>query len=121
MAVQDALLGALLIALGVFALWALGPRQLTKKILTGNAGLWFGLLVGLALILGGGWLLFRDISLEAIRNKLIGLVLFAAGFFFVFHFPDITGLRHQPERMSRFGIFLGLFLLILGLYMLLFL
>lgn len=120
----EAIMGAILVAFGIFVLFSLGNPQLSLKHFVGPKGMYLSLLIGLAAFLGGGWLILKTIPIEVLKMKLVGLVLFGFGFFLLFHFPGITGfsvfMRHQPISMSRTGMLLGLILFIIGLYLLIF-
>jgi len=48
-------------------------------------------------------------------SQIIGAGCFVAGLLIVIGFPDIS--EYQPESMSRFGVIIGIGLMILGLYL----
>jgi len=50
-----------------------------------------------------------------IVEKILGVISILAGFFFIFLFPDWT--PFQPKSFTKTGIIIGIFLLLLGIYL----
>lgn len=76
------------------------------------------ILLGIACIVAGGWVLLTKIGLALMLVKLSGLILALLGFFLVVKFPDVT--EYQPADMSKTAIFMGIIMLIVGIYLLFF-
>lgn len=76
------------------------------------------LLVGIAALVGGGWIILTRLTLALILTKLAGLILLGIGAFLIFGFPDVT--EYQPETFSNTGIFIGIIFLIIGAWLLFF-
>ena len=76
------------------------------------------LAIGTAALLLGLWILITKLTLMLLLRKLGGLLLVIVGGFLVFGFPDIGD--YQRPGMSKAGIFIGLIILITGLYYLFF-
>lgn len=74
--------------------------------------------IGTASLMLGLWILITKLTLALLLRKLGGLLLSLVGGFLVFGFPDIAD--YQRFGMSRAGIFIGLVLLVIGLYFLFF-
>lgn len=112
------IIGAVLIAIGIFLFIFLGSIRAW-----GNTAMWVSILIALASILGGGSLIAATVSWEIIRIKIVGLVLVLFGVFMFGYFPGISQIypsRYQPMAMGRFGMFLGLVSLLVGIYLLVF-
>lgn len=76
------------------------------------------LILGAGCLIAGSWLLIDTLTLGLIIRKLFGIVMSGLGLFMLIGFPDI--MEYQREDMSRAGIFIGLFMLVIGIYFLLF-
>ena len=111
--VLEIIAAAVLIAFGLFTIYMSAESSLNDKNII------VVLLLGIAALIAGGWIILTHITLAMILTKLAGLILLGAGFFLIFGFPDVMG-EYQPEGMSRAGIFFGLILLIIGAYLLFF-
>ncbi len=110
--VFDIILGAVLLAFGIVAVYfSVEDSGNESKFL-------MVLLIGIAAIVGGGWILVTKITIPVLLTKIAGLILAAIGIFMVIEFPDIS--EYQRPSMSTTGIFLGLIFLILGVYLLIF-
>ncbi|MCX6815791.1 MAG: hypothetical protein NT120_02985 [Candidatus Aenigmarchaeota archaeon] len=110
--VFDILLGAVLLAFGLLVIFFS-----TESKEEGSTFLLI-VLVGIAAIVGGGWILITKISFATLLTKLAGLILAALGIFLAVEFPDID--QYQREGMSKTGILIGVFLIIFGFYLLIF-
>ena len=110
--VLDIIGGAVLMAFGIAAVYFTVDGDLSdSKFL-------MVLLIGVAAIIGGGWILITRITIPVLLTKIAGIILTALGFFLTVDFPDIT--QYQKEGFGIAGILLGLFFLILGVYLLIF-
>jgi hypothetical protein len=110
--VFDVLIGAILLAFGIVAVYfsiESGEKESQFLII---------LLLGLAALIGGGWILVTKITIPVLLTKVAGLILAALGIFLAFEFPDIT--EYQRAEMSKTGILVGLILVIIGVYLLIF-
>jgi hypothetical protein len=76
------------------------------------------LIIGLILIIGGGWVIATHISLAVLLAKIAGIIFAFFGFFLIWGFPDVRD--YQPENMGKTGVFFGVILFIIGVYLLLF-
>ena len=110
--VLDIIIGSVLVAFGIAAVYFTieGDASDSRFLIL--------LLVGIAAIIGGGWILVTRITIPVLLTKIAGLVLAAIGVFLVIEFPDIGD--YQKSSMSVTGIFLGLIFMILGVYLLIF-
>ena len=111
--VLEIIAAAVLIAFGLFTIYMSAESELNDKNLI------LVLLIGIAALIAGGWIMLTHLTLAIILTKLAGLILFGAGLLLIFGFPDVMG-EYQLAGMSRAGIFFGLILLILGAYLLFF-
>lgn|SRR3989344_5687364 len=110
--VLDVLAGAILVAFGFFVTYfALESEK-------GDRGFVATLAIGIVLVLIGGWIILSSIELATILKKLGGLVLAVVGIFLLTGFPDIVD--YQPKAMTKGALFVGLVLLIVGVYIFLF-
>lgn len=111
--VLDIIAAAVLLAFGILTIWFSFESSLNDKNLV------LVLLVGIAAIIAGGWIIITKLTLALILTKLAGLVLAGVGLFLVIGFPDVN-LDYQRVGMSKAGVFIGLILLIIGAYLLFF-
>ncbi|MBI5398758.1 hypothetical protein HZB03_04810 [Candidatus Woesearchaeota archaeon] len=109
--VLEIIVAAILIAVGFLSIY------LSIKTKEKDKDLVIVLLVGLIALFAGAWIIFTKLTLMLILKKLAGLCLTGAGFFLIFAFPDIT--QYQLEGFSLTGIFIGIVLFVVGLYLLL--
>jgi len=110
--VLDIIAGAVLLAFGIVSVYFTiesGEKESRFLII---------FLLGIAAIIGGGWILITRITIPVLLTKAAGLILAVIGFFLVFQFPDITD--YQPKGFGKAGVLLGAILLILGIYLLFF-
>lgn len=103
---------AVMIAFGILAIYFSAGENM------GDSQMLIVLIIGLILVIAGGWIIVTQISLVALLAKIAGIIFAFFGFFLIWGFPDIT--QYQGEGMSKFGIFLGVIFFILGIYLLLF-
>lgn len=111
--VFDIIVAAVLLAFGILAIWLSFESSLDDKNLV------LVLLVAIAAIIAGGWIIVTKLTLALVLTKLAGLVLAGIGLFLVIGFPDVNP-DYQRVGMSRAGVFIGLILLIIGAYLLFF-
>jgi Na+/melibiose symporter-like transporter len=110
--VLEILGAAILMAFGFLAIyWSLEEKFDDRRIVM----IFF---LGLAAIVAGGWIILSSISLAVILTKIAGIILGLIGGFLVIGFPDTDD--YQPHGMSKAGIFIGMILLIFGLYLIFF-
>ena len=110
--VFDILGGSLLLAVGILAIYF----SVESKVQDTEFLVMF--LLGFVAAIAGGWILITRLTIAVILTKLAGLILIIIGVFLTFEFPDID--QYQRTGMSKTGILLGLFLLILGIYLFVF-
>ncbi len=103
--------GSVLVALGLLAIFLAFS---SKK---GDAHTIAVLVVSLFFIVAGGWLIIGSIGFYVLAKKAIGLLIVAVGAFTVFKFPSSF---YQEEYFKAIAVFIGLILLIFGLYLALF-
>lgn len=110
--VLEIILAAVLIAFGVLSIWLSINGDVNDKNLI------IILLVGVAAIVGGIWIILTHITLWILLAKLAGLILVGIGVFLIIGFPDVAD--YQRPDMSSTGVFIGIVLLIIGAYLLFF-
>ncbi len=110
--VLEIILAAVLIAFGILSIYLSVEKDVNDKNLI------IIILVGIAAIIGGGWIIFTRISLFVLLAKLAGLILAGVGLFLILGFPETSD--YQRPGMSSLGVFIGLILLIIGAYLLFF-
>lgn len=76
------------------------------------------MIIGLMLMIGGGWIIVTSISLAVLLAKIAGILLIALGFFMLTGFPDLY--EYQTREMTKAGVFLGVIFFVVGFYLLLF-
>ena len=111
--VFDIIVAAVLLAFGILVIWFSFESDLNDKNLI------LVLLVAVAAIIAGGWIIITKLTLALVLTKLAGLVLAGIGLFLIIGFPDVNP-DYQRVGMSKAGIFIGLILLIIGAYLLFF-
>ncbi|MBS3054805.1 MAG: hypothetical protein J4431_04670 [Candidatus Aenigmarchaeota archaeon] len=110
---MEYVIGAILIAFGILSIYfSIEQRGTVLK----DAHLMIILVIGILSIFGGGWIYVSKLTLGFILKKLFALFLAGLGFFLVVGFPDITD--YQKEGMGKAGIFIGIVLCILGVWLL---
>lgn len=107
----EVIIATILITFGFFSLYYLakGDANETQALAV--------LLIGLLSIIVGGWIIFTNLQ-EVIWIKVRGIISIIVGLFLLIKFPDVS--QYQKEGFSLIGIFIGLVLLILGIYWLIF-
>ncbi|MEK6888172.1 MAG: hypothetical protein AABX14_04480 [Candidatus Aenigmatarchaeota archaeon] len=111
--VFDIIVAAVLLAFGILSIWLSFESDLNDKNLI------LVLLVAIAAIIAGGWIIITKLTLALVLTKLAGLVLAGIGLFLIIGFPDVNP-DYQRVGMSKAGIFIGLILIIIGAYLLFF-
>jgi Na+/melibiose symporter-like transporter len=108
----EIILAAVLIAFGIMSIYfSIGSGTKDPKLM-------FILFLGAACIVAGAWLLISSLTLILILKRLVGLALAGIGLFIVIGFPDVKD--YQSFDMSKAGVFIGLILLVIGIYFLFF-
>jgi hypothetical protein len=110
--VLDIIISAALIAFGVLSI-VLSIEQGIK-----DNQLMAILLIGIGCVIAGSWILIDTLTLAVVLRKIFGIIMSGLGLFLLIGFPDI--LEYQRADLSRAGIFIGLFVLVIGIYFLLF-
>lgn len=107
----EVIIATILIAFGFFSLYYLvkGSANETQALAI--------LLISLLSIIVGGWIIFTNLQ-DVIWTKIRGIIAIIIGLFLLIKFPDVN--HYQKEGVSSIGIFIGLVLLILGIYWLIF-
>jgi hypothetical protein len=109
--VFDLILGAILVAFGVISIFFAIETGLSDPKLMAI------MILGALLIFAGGWIFISKLTVGFILRKVAGIVLAGLGAFLVLGFPDIKD--YQKVGMGKAGIFAGLAIGILGLWLLL--
>ena len=76
------------------------------------------LVVGIFATLTGSWIMINTLTLALILQKIGALFLVALGLFLVIGFPGAT--EYQKVAVGKAGVLIGLIILIVGGYFLLF-
>ena len=103
---------AILIAFGLFSIFI----SIEGKV--SDPRLMIILLIGVGCVIAGSWIIIETLTLAIVIRKIFGIILAAVGLFLLIGFPDIKD--YQRPEMSRLAIFMGLFIIIVGIYFLLF-
>jgi len=111
--VLDIIFAAILIAFGALAIFLSIEQDISDPRLL------VVLVLGILAIGAGGWLIITKITLAIILRKLVGIILVGFGLFMLIGFPDMISEVYQRREMSIAGIFLGIVVLIFGLYLVL--
>lgn len=110
--VFEIVIAAILIAFGIMTVYFSIEERISDPKLMAI------FVLGLLSVGAGIFVLVKALTLIVILKKIAGLALGAAGLFFVLGFPDIVD--YQREGMGRAGIFIGIVLLVLGVWLLFF-
>src|SRR3990167_5553381 len=110
--VFEIIIAAILIAFGVMTIYFSIEEGMSDAKLMGI------FILGLLAVGGGMFILVRTLTLIVILKKIAGLILGAAGLFFILGFPDVKD--YQREGMGKAGIFIGIVLLVIGVWLLFF-
>ncbi|MDI6720808.1 MAG: hypothetical protein QMD85_00355 [Candidatus Aenigmarchaeota archaeon] len=110
--VLDIAAGAALIAFGFFAVFMSADSDFSdpKMLIV--------LLAGVLAIIGGAWLIINTLTLGIVLRKIAGLLIGGIGLFLIFGFPDSSD--YQSGEMAFTGIFIGMVMTIIGVYLILF-
>jgi hypothetical protein len=111
--VFDIIVGAILLAFGIIAIY-----MSIEESKDADIKFLVILLIGIIFAITGGWILVTTITLEVIIRKIVGIGLALFGFFMITGFPDVE--EYQSHDMGRAGIIIGLVVLIIGIYLVLF-
>ena len=117
--VLEFVIGAILIAFGILSIYFVIEQRAPTSILPGilDKHLVIVLLLGILSVFGGGWIYVSKLTVGFLLKKAFAALIAGIGFFLVVGFPDI--LDYQKRGMSKTGIFIGIVLAILGVWMLL--
>ena len=108
----DIIAAALLIAFGIIITYfAVEERVRDNKLL-------FIILIGIACIIAGAWIILTKVTLWLIIRRIAGIFLGFFGLFLIIGFPTIKD--YQPEQFTKAGIFIGIAFLIIGTYLMFF-
>ena len=110
--VFEIIVAAVLIAFGMLSIYF----SIEENV--GDNKLLLILVIGILSVVAGLWLIVVKITLAVILKKIAGLVLTGFGLFMVISFPDITD--YQLQTFSFSGVFIGIIVLVIGVYLLLF-
>lgn len=110
--VLEIIIGAILIAFGIMTIYFTIEEGVSDAKLMGI------FILGLLSAGAGVFVLVKTLTLIVILKKITGLILGAAGLFFILGFPDI--IDYQREAMGKAGIFIGIVLFIIGMWLLFF-
>ena len=110
--VFEIIIAAVLIAFGIMTIYFSIEEGM------GDAKLMGIFILGLLSVGAGIFVLVKTLTLIVILKKIAGLALGAAGLFFIVGFPDT--IEHQRLGMSKAGVFIGIVLLVLGVWLLFF-
>ncbi len=110
--VVEIIIAAIMIAFGVLSIY--------KSIEDGKFDRQLGIvmLIGIAAIIGGIWIIVTRLTVIMILTKLAGLVLLGIGIFLVVGYPETN--EYQAAGFTTGGVFIGIVFLILGAYLLFF-
>ena len=111
------LLASILLAFGIWGIWSyiMGKFKVKGKKKEFKE---FSLILLFLFSAFLGTYIFIVTFWQVLLRKILGLIMFILGYFLISKFPDITD--YQLEKMTLFGIFIGLILFFSGLYWLLF-
>ncbi|MFH1420481.1 MAG: hypothetical protein ABIG30_00775 [Candidatus Aenigmatarchaeota archaeon] len=111
-AIIDVIISAILIAFGVLVIFFLSDKSMNDRKATGV------LVIAVLAVLAGAWLIISSIGVFILLQKIAGLVIAGIGVFLIAGFPGV--LDYQLGSMAKTGIFIGIILLVVGLYLLFF-
>jgi hypothetical protein len=109
----DIIAAAVMLSFGILAIYF----SLEKG--ASDQDLLIALLLGVAAVVGGGWIILTKLTLAIILTKLAGLIILGLGVFLIFAFPDVSP-DYQPWGMGVTGVLIGIILLIIGGWLLFF-
>lgn len=105
-------LSAVLIGLGLFLAF------LIEKTKGDDKKMYIILLLSVALIASGGWLLYKTVPSDILKRRFWGILITLFGGYMVFGFPSTA--EYQTEAFGYTGILIGLVALIGGICLVLF-
>ncbi len=108
------LIPALLIGVGLLIIYFAVMKDGDKKV---AFRLEQNLVIGLILVVIGGYILFSHLSSALLTKKFIGLILTVFGFFMVFKYPYC---QQYNSGLEVTGIVFGVIILVVGLVLLIF-
>ena len=108
----DLFFSAVLIGIGLFLL------LMIEKLKKEDKYMYLALIIGIILVVFGGWLLTKVVSAAVIKRKFWGLLITIFGGWMVFGFPGTS--EYQTDEFGYTGILIGLVALIGGIYLLVF-
>lgn len=108
----DLFFSALLIGGGIFLL------LLIEKLKNEDKYMYLALIIGIILVVFGGWMLTKAVSAAVLKRKFWGFLVAAFGSWMVFGFPSTS--EYQTDQFGYTGILIGLVALIGGIYLLVF-
>ena len=108
----DLFFSAVLIGAGLFLL------LMIEKLKKDDLHMYAALIIGIILVVFGGWLLTKTVSAAVIKRKFWGALITLFGSWMVFGFPGTS--EYQTNEFGYTGILIGLVALIGGIYLLVF-
>lgn len=108
----DILLAGVLIAFGIMTVYFTIEQRISDQKLMAI------FVLGLLCVGAGLYVLIKTVTLVVILRKLAGVAVAAVGLFFVVGFPDVR--QYQRQDMSRTGAFIGIVMLVIGIWLLFF-
>ena len=110
--VLDVIAAAVLLAFGILAIYfSIDSDVRDSKFL-------MILLIGIAAVVAGGWILITKITIAVLLTKIAGIILLLLGLFLLVEFPDI--MQYQVKGFSKTGVFFGIVFFIVGIWLLIF-
>ncbi len=110
--VLELIAASVLLAFGIVAIYFSFEEAKNDKTMS------VVLIVGVLAIIAGGWLFISQLSIAVVLRKIAGLVLAVIGGFLVFGYPGSSD--YQKSGFAVTGIFIGMVVLIFGLFLLFF-
>lgn len=108
----EIIIAAILITFGLLSLYF----SIENGI--GDPKLMLILVVGIVAVLAGSWIIISTVTLGILLQKLGALLMIALGLFLVIGFPGVS--EYQSPKVGKAGAFIGLIILVIGAYFLLF-
>lgn len=106
------LISAILIGLGLFIAFMI------EKLKGNDVQMYLALIASIALIIAGGWLLYKTVPAELLKRRFWGVLITLFGGYMIFGFPATE--EYQTAAFGYTGVLIGLVALIGGIYLLLF-
>ncbi len=122
----EGITGILLIFLSIYILYFMDIiAMFTEKVVLGKLRfrhgdeyIFFLMILGLGFFISGFYLLKIAVGMEVIKIKLLGLIMFTIGTFFIFQFPD--SLSYQPGYFTSLALLIGFIFYAIAFYLLFF-